>query len=171
MRGTVRACVVIWLLVLAWLTSARTVVFQSNLALWTDASQKAPTKPRPTLNYGRELELAGDVVRAEAFYREVIAQVWDPRRPPYARLSGQAAAETNIAHLRLKAGKGASALEILTFTLSYWPIYPYAKWNRGTIYWDLGLCEEARKDFEAALQLDPALTVPPTPCVQKEGFE
>jgi tetratricopeptide (TPR) repeat protein len=166
-----RVVLIVWVVALAWVTSGRVRVFQTGKTLWADAHAKAPTKPRPTLNYARELELSGDVAGAEALYREVIAQAWDPRRPAYMRLSSQAAAETNIAHLRIKAGKFASAMEILDQTLKYWPIYPYAHFNRGTIFWELGLCEEARKEYQQAIDRDPALSLPTNPCQPREGVD
>lgn len=166
-----RLALIVWVVALAYVTSGRVRMFSSDMALWEDAYRKAPTKPRPTLNYGRQLEIAGDVVRAESLYRDVIAQAWDLRRPAYMRLSSQAAAETNIAHLRIKSGHLATAYEILEQTLTYWPIYPYAHYNKASILWMVGACHDAAKEYQAALQMDPALSLPSNPCQSADGYE
>lgn len=166
-----RLILIAWLLVLTWLTSGRVRVFDSDASLWKDALLKAPTKPRPVMNYGRTQELAGDLTGAEAAYRTAIVLSFDQRRPPYMRLSTQAAAETNLAHLHIKAGRLASAMEVLEQTLAYWPIYPYARYNKGAIFWMVGACKEGAKEYDAALLLDPSLALPKEPCKSAPGYE
>jgi hypothetical protein len=44
-----------WLVCLPILTAGRVQVWQSDFSLWKDAVAKAPYKPRPWINYGKEL--------------------------------------------------------------------------------------------------------------------
>lgn len=141
-------------------TIVRSHVFFDDLTLWTDAARKAPTKMRPVLNEGRAHELRGDPVFAEAAYRKVIWLSWNELRSPYARRFAQAAAETNLAHLAMKEGRFASAMRILDGTLSQWPEFAYAHYNKGSILHAIGECEAAAVEYQAALQGDPSLPRP-----------
>lgn len=142
-------------------------VWQSDQTLWADAVRTSPRKPRVVMNLGRAYELAGDVVTAEAAYRSVIWLSWDPRRSAYVRRFSQAAAETNLAHLEMKQGHLASALQILDGTLTDFPTFPYAHYNRGWILWTLGVCDLARESFGRAFAADPTLPRPTGACVER----
>lgn len=159
-----RVIVASWLIGLAFATHSRVHVWQSDLNLWKDAYAKAPLKPRSAINYGRTLELAGDVVTAEDLYRKVIWLSFDERRSAYVRRFSQAAAETNIAHLYMKDGRLASAMKILDGTLTEWPEFPYAHYNKGAILWVYGACEDAREEYRLARAWDPSLPGPQGQC-------
>lgn len=159
-----RAVVVAWLVVLAATTSTRLPVWRTDLALWRDAVAAAPEKPRDVLNYGRALELAGDLAGANDAYRRVILLSFDLHRPAYIRRFSLAAAEVNLAHMAMKAGRFATAMRMLDSTLAAWPSFPYAHYNKGSIYWHVGACDEALQEFGLALAVDPTLPVPEGTC-------
>lgn len=159
-----RIVVALWLLSLSLATSIRCRVWASDRALWADAVEKAPLKPRVVMNDGRAHELAGDTEAAERAYRRVIGLSFDQRRSLYVRRFSQAAAEVNLAHLDMKAGRLASAMRKLDDTLADFPTFPYAHYNRGAIFWAVGACEDARTEYRLALSGDPSLPMPTDPC-------
>lgn len=164
MQTTMRALVLLWLLGLPCFTHARVAVWHSEITLWSDASYKAPWKARPIMNYGRARELAGDSEFSEHAYRLALSYSLDPRRTEYDRKFTQAAAETNLAHLAMKVGKLATAMEIIDGTLQQWPEFPYAHYNRGSILWAVGMCEDAKLEYAIARYGDPALPAPVGDC-------
>ena len=164
-----RVLVAVWLLGLPVLTRARVAVWHSEQSIWEDAVKKAPEKARPIMNLGRAHELAGDEVLADAAYRRAISLSFDPRRTEYDRNFTQAAAETNLAHIAMKHGQLASAITILDMTLRHWPDFPYAHYNRGSILWAVGACEDARQEYAIARFGDPALPGPHGECIEQIG--
>ncbi len=164
-RQTVRWIVVLgWLGALGALTTIRCAVWQTDAALWADALITSPEKPRVVMNDARTHELAGDVAYADRAYREVIYLSFDPRRSKYVRTFSMAAAETNLAHLAMKEGRMASAMRLLEATLSYWPEFPYAHYNKGSILWVYGACEAAWDEIRYAQSIDPMLPNPKGEC-------
>lgn len=153
-----------WLLALGVSTTVRCHVWTSDLSLWTDAAAKAPLKPRPVINEGRAHELAGQPEWAEAAYVRVIGLTWDTRRPAALRRYSKAAAETNLAHLHMKRGELASAMRILDDVARDWPDFPYAHYNRATIFWAYGLCDHAWTEYRRAFLVDPSLPQPKGTC-------
>ena len=149
---------------MGWRTAARVTVWQSDMTLWSDAVWHTPLKPRPVMNLGRAYELQGDDAMAETLYRKVIWLTFDERRSEYVRKFSQAAAETNLAHLHMKAGRMAQAMKILDMTISTWPDFPYAQFNRGSILWAYGACEDATKAYAVAQAGDPSLPMPVANC-------
>ena len=159
------AALAVWICGSGAVTFARCHVWLNDGALWADAVAKAPSKPRCVLNDGRTHELAGDLGYAEQAYRRVIGiALTDEARTAYVRRFSQAAAETNLAHLRMKDGKLASAMEILDGTLKAWPEFPYAHYNKAAILWVVGECQDARIEYDIALTGDPSLPLPKVPC-------
>lgn len=155
-----------WLLSLPLVTATRVRVWQSDRVLWADALVKAPQKLRVVLNDGRQHELVGDVVYAEAAYRRVIGMaLFQAHGSRYLRQFSEAAAETNLAHLLMKQGKLASAMVVLDMILTEWPMFPYAHYNKGAIFWAVGACEDARVEYDFAVRVEPSLPLPTTPCV------
>lgn len=171
MRTAARVIVLGWVLGLPFVTFARVVVWHSDETLWADAVRKAPEKARPIMNLGRAHELRGDVTFADTAYRKAIALSFDPRRSDYDMRFTQAAAETNLAHLAMKAGNLAIAMRILDTTLRQWPTFPYAHYNRGTILKVVGACEESATEYGLALRLAPDLPQPIGECVQATGTD
>jgi tetratricopeptide (TPR) repeat protein len=66
---------------LGYTTSVRNRVWQSALALWRDASTKAPQKPRIWVNYGTALHFAGKFQEAVVAYDRAIGLGYDPTVP------------------------------------------------------------------------------------------
>jgi tetratricopeptide (TPR) repeat protein len=62
-------------------TAYRNQVWQSALALWRDASEKAPGKPRIWVNYGTALHFAGRYEEAVKAYDRSLALGFDPTVP------------------------------------------------------------------------------------------
>jgi tetratricopeptide (TPR) repeat protein len=62
-------------------TAVRNQVWQSALALWKDASEKSPGKPRIWVNYGTALHFAGRFDEAVKAYDRAIALGNDPTVP------------------------------------------------------------------------------------------
>lgn len=62
-------------------TAVRNQVWQSALALWADASQKSPGKPRIWVNYGTALHFAGKFDEAVKAYDRALALGYDPTVP------------------------------------------------------------------------------------------
>ncbi len=62
-------------------TAVRNQVWQSALALWADASQKAPQKPRIWVNYGTALHFAGRYDEAVKAYDRALSFGFDPTVP------------------------------------------------------------------------------------------
>lgn len=156
--------VTIWLLSLSAVTSRRLHVWHSDFDLWTDAAAKTPGKPRPVMNEGRAHELRGDTAFADQAYRRTISLTFDERRSAYVRRFTQAAAETNLAHLAMNDGRFASAMRILDGTLTEWPDFPYARYNRAAILWVFGACDDAIHDYVVALHADASLPSPKGQC-------
>lgn len=154
----------LWLSVLSLTTLVRCTVWTSDLRLWADALDKTPDKPRAILNDARAHELAGEDAYAEARYRAVFWLTLDDRRPLVVRRFALAAAETNLAHLAMKRGQMAQAMRILDGTLAWWPDFPYAHYNRGTILWLYGACADGAAEYAIALKGDPWLPPLREPC-------
>lgn len=149
-----------------YLTHQRLKVWQSDLTLWRDAASKTPTKPRPVMDYGRALEMSGDMDGAMEQFRRTISLTLDDRRGAKSNRFALAAAETNIAHLYLRTGKQATALKVLEGTLSWWPDFPYAHYNIGRLLWEHGKCEEGLAEIKFARLSDNTLSYPMEPCGQ-----
>lgn len=96
---------------LAISTASRVHVWTDEQRLWADAAEKAPRKPRPWVNLGKQYQLAGDTTRAKRAYETAIALASDPSRGRDERVAGRAIAEANLALLWSAQGfNGAKAL-------------------------------------------------------------
>lgn len=158
------------LLVCAVLTHQRLAVWQTDRTLWADAVEKAPTRPRPVMDYGRALEMDGDLAGAMQQFRAVLPLTLDARRGARSNRFAMAAAETNIAHLYLRQGQEATAMRVLTGTLKWWPEFPYAHYNIGRLLWEHGACDDGWQELQYARAADPALALPNDPC-GSSGFD
>lgn len=154
--------VLLWLGVLAATSHARLAVWQDEGTLWADAHAKAPMKPRPLLNWARVQELRGDLDTAEGAYRRVIQLSGDRRRGD--RKFSKAAAQSNIAHVYIKQGHFASAMNVIDRALFEYPDFPYAHYNKGVILWLFGRCDQAVIELTTARSVDPNLTEYPSRC-------
>ncbi|MBM3811258.1 MAG: tetratricopeptide repeat protein [Acidimicrobiia bacterium] len=126
--------------VLAVVSYQRTQVWKSERALWEDALEKAPGKPRPRLQLARVSEPA----RALQLLEE--AQRMAPENAQVASERGR--------HF-LAQGDAARALQAFGRAVALTPSEAAAYGNRGVALWALGLKQEALADFERAIELDP----------------
>jgi tetratricopeptide (TPR) repeat protein len=89
---------------------ARNAVWETELALWTDAAEKAPTKIRAVANHAFALQDAGRYEEAIPIYQRALRLEWD-----------QAVKRTDIRdHLGstlIKAGRPAEAIPVLLESL------------------------------------------------------
>ena len=108
--------------VLAAVTFARNRVWADGIALWTDAVEKAPAKPRPRLNLGVALALAGR--NAEAVDQLLAATRLGPANiDVYSNLGAALDA----------VGRRAEAVACLEADIREWPNHAEAYYNLGHI--------------------------------------
>ncbi len=96
---------------LALLTSFRAHVFHTNLTLWTDATAKAPDKPRPAMNLAAALINAGELQSAEVVLAR--ARELAERRSGWEHDHGIDLAIANLAVVKVKEGKRDEALVLM----------------------------------------------------------
>jgi Flp pilus assembly protein TadD len=134
-------------------TAARNQVWQSALALWADASQKAPEKPRIWVNYGTALHFAGRYEDAVKAYDRALALGYDPTVPielvvrntalALVRLRRYDDARTRLVSYLQKAPRDAQTIVILAL-----------------VEVDTGRLEDAERAARQALALDPRQSRP-----------
>jgi Tfp pilus assembly protein PilF len=107
------AIVVVLTASLTALTIARNRVWQSELALWTDAAEKSPQKARPLDNVGVALFARGDAHGAIAFYERALRA--DP---------GHVKAYFNLGEALQATGDCAAAIPYYEWFLRWEPRYP-----------------------------------------------
>lgn len=86
-------------------TAARVEVWTDEARLWQEATQVSPQKPRPWVNYGKQLALRGHTSGAELAYMEAL-RVSVPR--PERRVT-EMAAGVNLALLTMQRGEPEQA--------------------------------------------------------------
>lgn len=84
------------LLTYTWQTHQYVRVWQSDLTLWTHAARVAPLKPRPYVNLGVALILAGQFGAARAAFEHAEAVAQLPHVPVWDRQDAQRAAAANL---------------------------------------------------------------------------
>jgi len=134
-------------------TAARNQVWQSALALWADASQKAPEKPRIWVNYGTALHFAGRYDEAVKAYDRALALGYDPTVPvelvvrntalALVRLRRYDEARTRLVSYLQKAPRDAQTIVILAL-----------------VEVDTGRLEAAEGAARQALAIDPRQSRP-----------
>lgn len=132
-----------WLVLFGWacVTYTRAEVWQSNTTLWTDATAKAPLRPRGFINLGIEKELAGDLNGASQAYLTALALSQQPRLSTYSRTFHRAAAEVNNARVMARAGHPGIALSLLEDVLTRHPHFTHAHFQKGVLLVALGQCQ------------------------------
>jgi tetratricopeptide (TPR) repeat protein len=134
-------------------TAVRNQVWQSALALWGDASQKSPGKPRIWVNYGTALHFAGRYEDAVRAYDRALALGYDPTVPIELVVRN-----TALALVRLRRYDDARA-RLVTYLQK-------APRDAGTIVIlalveaDTGRLEAAESAARQALALDPRQSRP-----------
>lgn len=134
-------------------TAVRNQVWQSALALWADASEKAPQKPRIWVNYGTALHFAGRYEEAVRAYDRALALGYDPTVPVELVVRNTALALVRLrryddARVRLvdylsRAPRDAATIVILAL-----------------VEVDTGRLDDAERAARQALALDPQQSRP-----------
>jgi tetratricopeptide (TPR) repeat protein len=132
------------LVALAVTTHVRLRVWDSDLALWADASAKSPEKIRPRFNLALALQEAGRDAEAEREYERVLA-----RQP------GHPLALNNLGNLLRARGEVRRAIPLYEDALAQAPHYFEARLNLGNAYLDLGDPDGAAARYREVLERDP----------------
>ena len=135
-------------------TYMRSRVWQSDFALWRDAADKAPQKPRPWINLALALEQAGDLDQAMRAHQTALALSFQPRLTEYQQRFSALASETNIARVLAITGQETAAKRMLDDVITKAPLFAHARWNRAVLLARLGRCEDGLPDAQLAKQLD-----------------
>ncbi len=133
---------VVLAVVLAALAMARTQVWMTEQALWSEAVRRAPEKLRP------KIQLARAVPPAEALGLLAEARKLAPNDPEVATETGR---------VLMAEGQPAQALVEFGRALALDPHDARNFNNRGVALAGIGQTAAARADFERALALDPSL--------------
>lgn len=94
-------------------TRHRTQLWTDERALWADAVQKAPAKPRPWVNLGRQAALRGAVGGARRAYWQALIVAQAPGRSAAERLYGSGYAQANLALLLMAEGNREDAHAVI----------------------------------------------------------
>jgi len=130
--------------ILGTATLARNRVWRSDIALWADTAEKAPTLARPVLNLGTALVEAGRVREAIGPLRRAVAL--DPSLP---------VAHAQLAAALLATGHLTEAEPHLREALRLYPADPEATFNLGMLLWQSGRTGEASEWFRRFLEIAP----------------
>lgn len=97
---------------LAWsdITMRRVQLWGDPLALWLDAVEQAPAKPRPRINLGNQYGRLGRPVAAAQSYRHALTLAAAPARTRDELVYGTAIAEASLALRRAERGDVTDAL-------------------------------------------------------------
>jgi tetratricopeptide (TPR) repeat protein len=131
-------------IVLVVATHARNIVWQDNLTLWEDAAKKSPGKPRVHNNLG--LAYAAKGLRDDAIKHYKIALELAPDFAEAHNNIGVAYALNHLSNIAIGHYRIALRLK---------PDYVDAHFNLAMQYLDKGDLDNARKIFEAMLQISP----------------
>ena len=137
----------VWLCLIGlygWLTIERNAVWNSEIALWQDASQKAPEKVRPHLNLGALYQISGQRDQAIREYEFVLQ-----------RDSNHSAAVSNLGALYLEVQEPGKAEELLVRAVEQKSVYPNVYLNLGVLRLRQGRYDEARDLLRQALKFNP----------------
>jgi tetratricopeptide (TPR) repeat protein len=125
-------------------TLARNTVWQDDLSLWSDAALKSPGKPRPFVNLGTALALAGQRELGLRALRQAVRL--DPSST-YAR--------AQLAAALLGLGRDGEAELELRAVLRAQPRDPEALFNLAQLLWRSGRRDEARPVFARFVEVAP----------------
>lgn len=131
-------------LALASATLARNAVWQNDLSLWSDAALKSPRKPRPFVNLGTALTLAGERELGVRALRQALRL--DPAST-YAR--------AQLAAGLVALGREGEAEVELRQVLRADPRDAEALFNLAQILWRSGRRDEARPLFARFVEVAP----------------
>lgn len=127
-----------------WLTFEQVAVWRDSLTLWQHALAITPPSALACNNYGLALEQAGDLEKAEPWYRQALAM--DPMNY-YAN--------SNLGTLLSKKGEQEEAAVCLSRALKSQPANPLLLENMGVVQELLGNADAAIEYYAASARLDP----------------
>jgi len=127
-----------------FMTFRRNLVYQSDLAFWTDAALKIPGNAGAHNNLGNVLAESGQFEPAMAQYREALRLV-----PEYAD------AHTDLGNALVKEGRPAEAVDHYRAALRFRPGDPAVHYGLGLALMRLGRGDEAIPQFERVVSLSP----------------
>lgn len=118
MRHLTPLAVIVLGAILALSTMTRVRVWtDGELALWAEAAERAPTKPRPWINLGRQYQIRHQYVDAEHAYRMAIqAAIARPESPDESRI-GQAYGGANLVTVLLMRQDGMAEAKVIVADL------------------------------------------------------
>jgi Flp pilus assembly protein TadD len=126
---------------------ARAVTWSSSTGIWEEAYALQPGSERIVANLALALRRAGDLVGAEARFREA----WAIVRTPHGIVS----VAQNYGGLLVDLDRPGEALEVMDRALPYAPQEPGLRSNRATALGMLGRNEEAVADARTAASVHP----------------
>ncbi len=129
------------------LTMRRNLDWRDGRTLYESMLPLAPESLRVRVNLAQAYHEAGEVARARAAYEEVV------RRWPNARDTADAL--NNLGNLDRDAGRLAEALAAYDRALVLHPAHVAARNGRALALQALGRVDEAERELEAALAIDP----------------
>lgn len=134
-------------------TAVRNEVWKSALALWGDASQKSPQKPRIWVNYGTALHFAGRFDEAVKAYDRALALGYDPTVPLELVVRN-----TALALVRLR--RYDEARDRLVYYLKSAPRDANTIVILALVEVDTNRLDDAERSARQALAIDPHLSRP-----------
>ena len=126
-------------------TYARTEVWRDPLALWIDATRKAPLNPRAWLNAGHAAMLAGDLRQARTMLMEA-----HRLSPCYAYV------QMNLAALEAREGRPDVSLRWADEAVRCNPGLALARVHRAEAFERASRPDDALADYREATRIDPA---------------
>ncbi len=142
-----QAVVMLFLAVIApvfsYATYTRNAVWKSEISLWEDAVRKSPDKARVHFNLGEVYQDTGLTDKAVEHYKTALRL-----KPDYAE------AHNNLG-ITLAVIGSENAIEHFQTALSLKPDIKGAHFNLGIIQLGNGFPEEARREFEMELRINP----------------
>jgi tetratricopeptide (TPR) repeat protein len=131
---------------LASATFARNMVWQSEIALWSDTVNKSPGKVRPHNNLGVAFKNKGLLEEATRVYLDALRVT-----PDAVEL------RKNLCSVYARRGLFDKAISECLYALKLEPNYAEAHNNLGIAYMNKGMLTEAIKEYELCMRLNPYL--------------
>lgn len=110
--------------ILALLTTGRVAIYHDEPRLWAEAVQRAPEKPRPLINLGRQYAIEGDAVRAEQAFARAAVLATRPTRGRDDQRYAWGFALTNLSVLWAQQGRRNEAITLSATVLQRYPESP-----------------------------------------------
>jgi Flp pilus assembly protein TadD len=130
--------------VLVMISLARSVVYEDEIALYSDIVSKSPDKARPRNNLGENLKKAGRVAEAQMQLERALAI-----QPDYPD------ALNNLATIYTNIGRKGEAISLLQQCLSLDPGHVQARFNLAMQFYENGMPAEAEREYVLIIGIAP----------------